>query len=130
MAYTIGGKLVVRRLWSSQGQTYDTTTAHEVQSLLLPNSPKITFTWTWSNPLGAERFTTKYRVMSITRSIYTTQYQGTTAPNIPGAGEPEGTVYVQGVKIDQSNGPQVTPWFRLNAGLARSDDIVSVLAWE
>lgn len=129
MAYTVEGRLVVRRLGSSGGDAYDTTTAHEVQSLMLPNSPKITFTWIWSNPLGGEKFTTKYRVMSITRSIYTTQNQGS-SPGIPGSGQPEGTVFVQGVKIDQSNGPQVTPWLRLNSGLAKSNDLVSELVWE
>ena len=129
MAYTVEGRLVVRRLWSINGDAYDTTTAHEVQSLLLPNSPKITFIWTWSNPFGGEKFTTKYRVMSITRSIYTTENQGS-PPEIPGSSQPEGMVFVQGVKIDQSNGPQVTPWLRLNAGLAKSNDLASELAWE
>ena len=129
MTYTVECRLVVRRLWSNGGEAFDTTTAHELQSLMLPNSPKITFTWTWSNPLGGENFTTKYRVMSITRSIYTTQNQSS-SPDIPGSSQPEGTVYVQGVKIDQSNGPQVTPWMRLNAGLDKSDNLVSGIAWE
>ena len=128
MAYTVEGRLVVRRLWSSGGDAYDTSTAHEVQSLMLPNSPKITFTWTWGVS-GGDKFTTRYRVMSITRSIYTTVYQGN-QPNVPGSSQPEGTVYVQGVKIDQSNGPQVTPWMRLNAGLDKSDNLVSELAWD
>ena len=128
MAYTVEGRLVVRRLWSSGGDAYDTTTAHEVQSLMLPNSPKITFTWTWGVS-GGDKFTTRYRVMSITRSIYTTVYQGN-QPNVPGSSQPEGTVYVQGVKIDQSNGPQVTPWMRLNAGLDKSNNLVSEVAWD
>ena len=40
------------------------------------------------------------------------------------------TMIVQGVKIDQSNGPQVTPWMRLNAGLDKSNNLVSEVAWD